>query len=801
MVDKMVTTSTSVTLVAFFVFSSLLFSVQQPIVRIGIVVDGPWERNDEIRQMFEQEILTLAKGEFDVRFPKDKLVVADWSLAGVKAAVDRLLADSEVDLILTLGVYASDDVCRRGDLPKPVIAPVVIDAEIQGLPSKDGTSGVKNLNYLTFPSHIRRDIEAFLEIVSFSKVIILGNKRTHEAIPELPMRTRKALEELGVEPQFLPIDKSIDEAFAALPADAEAVYVAPLLHLPPGDFERLVEGLIERKLPSFSLFGISEVEQGLLATMTPDIFPRLTRRVALNVQRILLGEDAGTMPVTFAVGERLTINMATARKIGVSPPWRVITEADLLNEQRKEIERKLSLARVMQEAITTNLDLAAEERAVAAGEQSISQARSVLLPQINLSSFGALIDQDRAEASFGTQAQRTWTGSATFSQIIFSEPAWANVSIQRSLQHIRIQEREQLRLDIAQEAAAAYLNVLRAKTFERVQKENLKRTRSNLELAKVREAIGYSRRSEVFRWESEIANDRKDVIEANAQRNLAEIALNRLLHRPVEESFLIQEIGLTDPALVTSQQRVLDYFDDPVSFKTFRAFMVEEGIASSPELRALDAAIAAKEREFRSASRSFWLPTIALQAEIASLFDEGGAGTSSLQLPPNIPVTFPEVDDTNWNVGLSLSIPLFEGGSRFAETSQASEELEQLRIDRGALAERIEQRIRSALHIAGASYAGIALSQDAAEAARKNLDLVTDSYSRGAVDILDLLDAQNAALLADLAAANAVYDFLIDLMEVERSIGKFYFFASEEERKAWFKRADEYFEKAQGVAR
>ena len=78
----------------------------------------------------------------------------------------------------------------------------------------------------------------------------------------------------------------------------------------------------------------------------------------------------------------------------------------------------------------------------------------------------------------------------------------------------------------------------------------------------MRESIGYSRRSEVFRWESEIASDRKDVIEANAQRNLAEIALNRLLHRPLEESFTIQKVGHDDPNFITNESQIQHKFSN-----------------------------------------------------------------------------------------------------------------------------------------------------------------------------------------------------------------------------------------------
>ena len=63
--------------------------------------------------------------------------------------------------------------------------------------------------------------------------------------------------------------------------------------------------------------------------------------------------------------------------------------------------------------------------------------------------------------------------------------------------------------------------------------------------------------------------------------------------------------------------------------------------------------------------------------------------------------------------------------------------------------------------------------------------MVSDSYVQGIKSIIDLLDAQNQALLAELDAANAVYNFLIDLMGVQRSIGLFITFQPAEDRKLW----------------
>ena len=64
----------------------------------------------------------------------------------------------------------------------------------------------------------------------------------------------------------------------------------------------------------------------------------------------------------------------------------------------------------------------------------------------------------------------------------------------------------------------------------------------------------------------------------------------------------------------------------------------------------------------------------------------------------------------------------------------------------------------------------------------------------GTVSILNLLDAQASTFSAELQANDAVYDFLIKLMRVERSIGQFYFFAPQEVVDAIGERFDRYLE-------
>ena len=116
-----------------------------------------------------------------------------------------------------------------------------------------------------------------------------------------------------------------------------------------------------------------------------------------------------------------------------------------------------------------------------------------------------------------------------------------------------------------------------------------------------------------------------------------------------------------------------------------------------------------------------------------------------------------------------------------------------MQLERAAVAQQVEERVRASLYQTGASFPSIRLSRKAAESVSKTLDLVVDQYSRGEVDIIKLLNSQNAALTANQAAANAVYEFLIDLAKVQRAVGQMSFFQSQGDRAAWFERLKTHF--------
>jgi outer membrane protein TolC len=120
--------------------------------------------------------------------------------------------------------------------------------------------------------------------------------------------------------------------------------------------------------------------------------------------------------------------------------------------------------------------------------------------------------------------------------------------------------------------------------------------------------------------------------------------------------------------------------------------------------------------------------------------------------------------------------------------------LSEIQIQVEAATDRIEQRLLANLYGLAAAATNITLSRQAADAAVNNYDVVRDAYARGVGNIIVLLDAQRSSVLAEEQAATAQFDFLIELMRVERSVGRFYFFESQVEFENFVQRLEAFFQ-------
>ena len=298
--------------------------------RVGVLLDDAGPHAMAALARIKKEVLALTSGEFEVSFPADRQVAGGFSASKIDAGLKQLLAAGDVDLVLALGPLAAHAAGRLKAPAKPLLATPVFDPVAQGIPLVKGKSGRKNFTYLTTPLGFQRSVLAFHKMVSFSKLAVFLHQSYVTTFPGIGKKITANLASKKIEVVFVPVGAGSP----ALPEGCDAAYLVPN-GMAPAALTRLVTDLTGRRTPTFTNGGRDLVNRGVLIGLSAEQdMARRARRMALNVQRVLLREDPGKFNVVISDGApRLFINMATARKVGFRPTWDVLSEAELLGRK------------------------------------------------------------------------------------------------------------------------------------------------------------------------------------------------------------------------------------------------------------------------------------------------------------------------------------------------------------------------------------------------------------------------------------------------------------------------------------
>ncbi len=768
--------------ILFYILLAFSSSIIAKSIKIGIIIDGNIKKEIVDIQKIKQEIITLNKGEFDISFPADKVINANWELKKIRAAITTLIQDKNVDLIIAQGLISSHEAAQFKHLKKPVLAIVVADRHLQKLPYKNGRSDKFNFTYINASNNVEEDLRQFYRLIPFEHLIIPVDPIFLTALPSLRTFASQVQQELKFKLSFLPVTTGLEQALENIPDNADAIYLPPLMRFGKDEHQAFAKGLIERKLPSFSLLGQVDLELGFMLTLNGRKMDKLrfSRRIALMVQSILLGTNASQLKVDLENPAKLAINMQTARAIGYSPKWRDKEVAELLFDDAIQDTSLLSLTDAITQSVAANLGLLSEQMNIALAEDQVTSSRSALLPQINIGMSGTHFDQGRSGLQ---QSQRSADVELKASQLIYSESSWSNFDVARLLKEAEDASFQARVLDLIRQSATTYLQLLSASATEKVRLANLKVSETNLELAQMRLKIGYSDRSDALRWKSVIATDRSALYIAQANREQQETELKRLLHFPLQKSVSVTDKGIYKQIDMLNQKKFSAFFDNELNFNRFVNFEVKRALDNAPELKQVNHLFQSARRQLDAGKRAYYIPDVSVNAQFAQNIAQGGIGARTNQY---------QKDD--WSVGFQATLPLFTSGARSAEVSRASNSLIQTQYQRENILELVEARIRAALQKTKGSFPSIRLSQDAAKAAKENFEMVSDSYASGLISITSLIDAQNAALSADLSAVDALYSFMIDWVEIQRSVGSFDLLLTEQGIENWYQELDAWYQ-------
>lgn len=770
--------------VVLFLWVSLISIAEAKTVDIALVRDGSVD-SFLPTPLVKKEIDILLDDEFEVRYVNSQRTDGDWTISGINRVLKNLYADKTTDIIITLGPVASNEVAKFKSLKKPTIAAAIINPNAQSLPIKNNKSGRNNFTYIADLNNSGGEIGFFKDFVGKKKYAVLIEPFLAESWLELDTLLADAEKVFNIEFKQVPLSKDLHKLRQAIPSDTEAVMVGILSRYNDTEIKALSDLLIELKLPSYTFLGEKGVDLGFMVTegqLEQEQF-QIARRVALDTQRIVLGQNAKDLPVDISFNRRLVYNKSTAIKAGFAPNWQKIINAKVIHRDYDNNRRAFTVTQAIAFAIENNLMLRANSINLDLAEKDLDLARSNLYPDL---SVGANYQRIKQSLAVPGNPERRLDASLNLSQSIYSEDLWANYDINKRLLENQHALYKVAILNTAQQASAAYLGLLSAKANEETLSTNLDLTEKNLELAKNRLRIGTASRSDVLRFESQSATDRQNLFNAIAARQSAELELARIMNLPKGILVDARKPDVGSLLSILTDARFQSYVTNQIHWLAFQDFYKAEAITNAPELKSYDAQLRATERNILAQQRGHYIPDVSLKVQAGRNLSQSGAGALDT------------MSKDSWTVSVGARLPIDISGKRRKNITRSELQKEQLSLTHQATEQQIVSNTGKALFTIGSSYPNIQLSKQAAKAAEESLALVQDAYAKGAVSISELLDAQNNALNANLAAVNAEYRFLQDYMILMRAAGDFKPILNGRYSSDWFSRLHQFF-KEKGI--
>lgn len=286
-----------------------------------------------------------------------------------------------------------------------------------------------------------------------------------------------------------------------------------------------------------------------------------------------------------------------------------------------------------------------------------------------------------------------------------------------------------------------YYNLIKSEKLLEVAEETLRGSEESFKRAEVLYEVGKAPKSDVLQAKFQLETDRLGLIRAQNDLAIARASLNHVLGFDVDNDIKVED-NLNIPEIDVTYQDAMSYAlsDHPLlKQRSFDAKAAKDGIG-------------AEVAQFLPSLSAFFQYSWSHQNlnEIKNYFDT----------------------DYSMYYGLYLSVPIFQGFSRVANTAKA-------RLSYKSSIEALEQGKRDVALELKQSYfeleqsrKSIAVSRNAVEAADEGLRLNREKYTLGAGTMLDLITAQVSYAQAQSDHIQALYDHKYAVARLQKAMGK-----------------------------
>jgi outer membrane protein TolC len=352
---------------------------------------------------------------------------------------------------------------------------------------------------------------------------------------------------------------------------------------------------------------------------------------------------------------------------------------------------------------------------IAATETRVAQSRAALLPNLdasiteqnftrNLKAFGVQIPIPGFPDVVGPIS--VFDARVTASQTLFDFSAYKRLRAAKAQVDVAKAEEEASRNAVSDAAARGYLALVRANEAIAVSEANVQLAEALLKLANSRKQAGTATGIEVTRAQVQMANERQRLLVARNDRDRAEVQLLRVLG-------LRMDLHI-DPT-------------DRLRFTPAEDVSMTAAIETAKEMRA---DLRAQQRRETLSKLNYDAVKWERLPSIGAFADAGGIGLD------------PADSRFTRTVGVSLRIPVFDGGRREARRAESASNVRQEQIKGRDLLLQIEAEIRLAFESLQSAEGQIQVADQGLQLSENELAQARRRYEGGVGASVEVADAQ-----------------------------------------------------------
>lgn len=432
-------------------------------------------------------------------------------------------------------------------------------------------------------------------------------------------------------------------------------------------------------------------------------------------------------------------------------PYRPVLEESVQAAGTEDADKPMSLGDAIGIALKNNKAVQIQEKEVAASKAGILDAQSAFLPKLNVGASYTHTDQvspisDLAGGG-GKRDPHIFTGykndnkaNASLDTNLFDGGAnYAVLNQSQANLKIQIETLRARKLDVEFEAKRLYYGLLLAYETERITQDLVDQARAHYEDVKSRFEQGTSSKFDLLQSKVQVSKLIPELVKAKNAAYLIMAEFNKLLGLKVQ--------GRVDAG------GKLEYSPIAIDEEEF----LKEAYLNKPEMILKSLGVDMNKWSIETA-RANGMPQV--DTDFGYVFRSNDAGDMFNRR------------HSNWDFGIAVTMPIFDGFSTKAKVDQAKAKYAQSKLEKADAADQIAVDVRQACLDLAESDAIIRSQEDSIMEARDAMRIAVIGYDNGVTTNLDVLDTQVSLSQVEKNLAEGIYDYLMAQANLDRNRGR-----------------------------